>query len=91
VLIKLITLFILLFSSFAFIYYKSIRHLLTTFTHEDKRAAIALLTLSALMFIPIRGGFTVSTMNVGKVYFHKTNNFANHAGINVLWNFLYSV
>jgi phosphoglycerol transferase MdoB-like AlkP superfamily enzyme len=43
------------------------------------------------MFIPIRGGFSVATMNAGQVYFHKTNNFANHAGINVLWNFLSSL
>ena len=31
--------------------------------------SLILLLLTGLLFIPIRGGFTVSTMNIGKVYF----------------------
>ncbi|MCD7971515.1 MAG: sulfatase-like hydrolase/transferase [Candidatus Azobacteroides sp.] len=49
-----------------------------------------LLLLTGLLFIPIRGGFTVSTMNVGKVYF-STNSFYNQAAINPYFNFIYSL
>ena len=41
---------------------------------------------SALMFLPIRGSLGVAPMNVGFVYFHPHNLFANHAAINVVWN-----
>jgi phosphoglycerol transferase MdoB-like AlkP superfamily enzyme len=47
--------------------------------------------VTALLFIPIRSSFTVAPLNTGVVYFHKTNAFANHAGINVIWNFFESV
>lgn len=91
VVIKLILILLLLLSTFSYFYIKFITPKLSIKTTADKKAAVVLLILSASMFIPIRGGFTVSTMNAGKVYFHKTNNFANHAGINVVWNFLNSL
>lgn len=40
-----------------------------------------LLFLTALLFLPIRGGVTVSTMNTGQVYFSQ-KNFLNHAAVN---------
>ncbi len=40
----------------------------------------------ALMILPIRGSLGVAPMNVGFVYFHPSNVFANHAAINVMWN-----
>lgn len=46
---------------------------------------------TALLIIPIRGSFGVAPMNTGFVYFHDTNIFANHAAVNVVWNFLYAV
>lgn len=46
---------------------------------------------TALLVIPIRGSFGVAPMNTGFVYFHKTNTYANHAAINVVWNFGYAV
>jgi phosphoglycerol transferase MdoB-like AlkP superfamily enzyme len=46
---------------------------------------------TAMLIIPIRGSFGVAPMNVGCVYFHPTNVFANHAAINVVWNFGYAV
>lgn len=42
-----------------------------------------LLLMTGLLFIPIRGGFTVSTMNVGKVYFSAEQRL-NHAAINCI-------
>jgi phosphoglycerol transferase MdoB-like AlkP superfamily enzyme len=53
--------------------------------------AVFMLIITALLFIPIRSSFSVAPMNTGVVYFHKTNPFANHAGINVVWNFFESV
>ena len=44
------------------------------------------LLAGALMIIPVRGSFGVAPMNVGFVYFHPNNIFANHAAINVMWN-----
>ena len=40
-----------------------------------------LLLATALLFIPIRGGFSVATMNLGKVFF-SANQKLNHAAIN---------
>jgi phosphoglycerol transferase MdoB-like AlkP superfamily enzyme len=57
----------------------------------QKKKALVFLLIAGLMVIPIRGSFSVAPMNSGFVYFHKTNAFANHAAINVIWNFLYSL
>ena len=48
--------------------------------------ALALLFSTALLFLPIRGGVSVSTMNVGKVYFSDRKEL-NHAAINPLFSF----
>ncbi len=45
------------------------------------RSSLILLLLTALLFLPIRGGFTVSTTNTGKAYFCQ-NPFLNHAAVN---------
>ena len=49
------------------------------------------LLITASLIIPIRGSFGVAPMNTGFVYFHKSNIFANHAAVNVVWNFAYAV
>lgn len=49
----------------------------------------AAILLTALLFIPIRGGFTVSTMNVSRAYF-STNPRLNHAAVNPVFSLLYS-
>lgn len=54
------------------------------------RVSGVLLLLTGLLFIPIRGGFTVSTMNVGKVYF-STNQKLNHAAINPAFSLMESL
>lgn len=53
-------------------------------------STICLVLLSALLFIPIRGGFTVATNNVGSVYFSQ-NIRLNHAAVNPMFSFLESV
>ena len=45
--------------------------------------------LAGALFIPIRGGFTVSTMNTGKAYF-SSNQRLNHAAINPAFSLLES-
>lgn len=52
--------------------------------------SLVLLLLTGMLFIPIRGGFTVSTMNTGKVYF-SSNQRLNHAAINPAFSLLESV
>lgn len=45
--------------------------------------------LTGALFIPIRGGFTVSTMNLSKAYFSQ-NQRLNHAAINPAFSLMYS-
>lgn len=91
VVIKLVLVLIGLLATFTFGYIRFVARYANRLQPAPKKTAAALLALTALMVIPIRGGFSVATMNAGQVYFHQTNNFANHAGINVLWNFLSSL
>lgn len=51
----------------------------------------ALLMATVFMILPIRGSLGVAPMNTGFVYFHKDNLYANHAAVNVVWNFGYAV
>ena len=48
------------------------------------------LILTFLLIIPIRGGFQLAPVNQSAVYF-SNQPFANHAAVNVLWNFFVSV
>lgn len=54
------------------------------------RVSGVLLLMTGVLFIPIRGGFTVSTMNVGKVYF-SSNQRLNHAAINPAFSLMESL
>ncbi|MCH8316888.1 MAG: sulfatase-like hydrolase/transferase, partial [Bacteroidetes bacterium] len=51
---------------------------------------ITILFLTASLIIPIRGGFQLAAINQSHVYFSK-NSFANHAAVNVPWNFCHSI
>lgn len=53
------------------------------------QTSVALILLLGLMFIPIRGGVTTSTMNVSRVYFSE-NMYLNHSAINPMFNMFYS-
>lgn len=61
--------------------------------HHRKRTRISstlfLIILTGALFIPIRGGFTVSTMNLSRAYFSDDMKL-NHAAVNPLFSFLYS-
>ncbi len=45
---------------------------------------------TGLYFLPVRGTLTVAPINAGTVYF-TDNQYANHAAVNVSWNFLDAV
>lgn len=51
---------------------------------------LVILLAGGILFIPIRGGVTTSTANVGMVYFSK-NQFLNHSAINPAFSLLASL
>lgn len=53
-------------------------------------ATVLMVLLTAALFIPIRGGFTVSTMNLSRAYFSE-NQRLNHAAINPAFSLMYSL
>lgn len=62
-----------------------------TATWQRKALYTALMFIvSALLFLPIRGSFSVSTMNTGRVYF-SDNQMLNTAAINPLFNIAESI
>ncbi|HLT74486.1 MAG TPA: hypothetical protein VKZ68_05355, partial [Ohtaekwangia sp.] len=88
---KLLLLFIVLFSTFLIIFLRKLAPRIRYLGEARPKAAIPLFLLTALMFLPIRGSFTVAPMNTGFVYFHNSKAYANHSAVNVVWNFLYNV
>lgn len=58
--------------------------------HNRVGGSVAVLLLGGILFIPIRGGVTTSTANVGMVYFSK-NQFLNHSAINPTFSLLASL
>ena len=54
------------------------------------RTSIIMLILTGLLFLPIRGGVTVSTANTGKVYF-SSNIYVNHSAVNPLFSLMESL
>lgn len=50
---------------------------------------VGVVFLAALLFLPIRGGFTVSTMNISHAYFSPREEL-NHAAVNPAFSLLYS-
>lgn len=60
------------------------------FDRHRGRASIILLLLTGLLFLPIRGGITVSTMNTGQAYYSQ-NAYLNHSAVNPLFSLLESI
>ena len=54
------------------------------------RTSIIMLLLTGLLFLPIRGGVTVSTANTGKVYFSQ-NSYVNHSAVNPMFSLMESL
>ena len=60
------------------------------FDRHRGRTSIILLLLTGLLFLPIRGGITVSTMNTGQAYYSQ-NAYLNHSAVNPLFSLLVSI
>lgn len=60
------------------------------FDRHRGRTSIILLLLTGLLFLPIRGGITVSTMNTGQAYFSQ-NSYLNHSAVNPLFSLFESI
>jgi phosphoglycerol transferase MdoB-like AlkP superfamily enzyme len=91
VVMKLLAILIFLLAVGLTLYWRYLAPRFFSLEPAPRRIFFPLLLLSGLMFLPIRGSFTVAPMNTGFVFFHKTKPYANHAAINVVWNFLYSL
>jgi phosphoglycerol transferase MdoB-like AlkP superfamily enzyme len=89
VVFKLLLICAALCTVFIFLYDRIIIPRISALDGGAKQGALVFLLVAGAMIIPIRGSFTVAPMNTGFVYFHKTKPYANHAAINVVWNFLY--
>lgn len=74
--------------------YEIFVHVAVTASRPDKRYRIAssvlLFIMTAMLIIPIRGGFSVSVMNIGKVYY-STDMALNHAAVNPCFSFMESL
>lgn len=53
------------------------------------KGAVTALLLTGLLFLPIRGGVTVSTTNLSRAYFSNDQRL-NHAAVNPVFSLLYS-
>lgn len=60
------------------------------FDRHRGRTSIILLLLTGLLFLPIRGGITVSTMNTGQAYYSQ-NAYLNHSAVNPLFSLMESI
>jgi phosphoglycerol transferase MdoB-like AlkP superfamily enzyme len=74
-----------------YLYFKFIGKKLKLLESSNWITSLVFLLLTVALILPIRGSLGVSPINAGFVYFSKTNVFANHAAINVAWNFAEAV
>jgi phosphoglycerol transferase MdoB-like AlkP superfamily enzyme len=89
--ILLIILCLFIFTAALFLLYRYFKPRVVMLSPASWQTIPVLIVATALFIIPIRGSFGVAPMNSGFVYFHDRNVFANHAAVNVVWNFLYAV
>lgn len=78
---------------YAILYYGVIRFNGDIKPSKGKDSAInvaVMIILTALLFIPIRGGVTVSTMNLSRAYFSADTRL-NHAAVNPAFSLMYSL
>lgn len=81
-----IIVFVLLFFGVRWCYRKILHPMLVKSESAGWRGIPVFLFVGAVMILPVRGSLGVAPMNVGFVYFHPNNIFANHAAINAGWN-----
>ena len=92
----LVTILLLLLSAAIFflwwwLFHKFISPILSIEKNGNWKTSLAFMLITPALILPIRGSLGQSNMNIGFVYFHKTNIFANHAAINAIWNVAYAL
>ncbi|WP_293710377.1 alkaline phosphatase family protein [uncultured Parabacteroides sp.] len=93
--LKTFTLQLVMFAAYAWVIYWLFKRLIiplfpSTPVRRRLGGTIVILLVGGILFIPIRGGVTTSTANVGMVYFSK-NQFLNHAAINPTFSLIASM
>lgn len=83
---------ILLYALLLYVVFRTVlfRASLTKLPYPPMPVTLTLLLLTVALFLPIRGGLSVSTMNLSKVYFSQQKRL-NHAAINPAFSFMYSI
>ena len=89
--IALILFCLMIYSAALFLFYRYFKGRFDRLQPSGWQTLPVLIFVTALFIVPIRGSFGVAPMNTGFVYFHDKNVFANHAAVNVVWNFAYAV
>ena len=74
----------LIFSLFTHLFHRNMGQEATSWRHN-----LALVLFTVMLFLPIRGGISVATMNTGQAYFSSTQEL-NHAAVNPLFSFMES-
>lgn len=82
----LLAFIILVMAAALFFLYKVCTKKLYSLLTQEKFYSLIFILAAGFMVIPARGGLGIVPMNVSVVYF-SDNYFANHAAINVCWNF----
>lgn len=93
--LKTFALQLVMFAAYAWVIYWLFKRLIiplfpSTPVRRRLGGTIGILLVGGILFIPIRGGITTSTANVGMVYFSK-NQFLNHAAINPTFSLIASM
>lgn len=93
--LKIFALQLVMFATYAWVIYWLFKRLIiplfpSTPVRQRLGGTIEILLVGGILFIPIRGGVTTSTANVGMVYFSK-NQFLNHAAINPTFSLIASM
>ncbi len=84
-----VTLFLLMFACFFYLFLRLFKNDFINYTKTKVASPIILFICTVFLFYPIRGGFNVSTMNIGKAYF-SDKMFLNHCAINPTFFFMQS-
>ena len=78
------------FGLYRFVFKKWVIRNFSTSKNSSWISSIVFTVICAFLILPIRGGTGTSTLNTGSVYFHQ-NIIVNHAAINPVWNFIYTL
>lgn len=73
-----------------FLFFRYLVPVINSFAKLKWWQAALFIPVGATMILPIRGSLDVAPVNAGSVYF-SNDMYANHAAVNAVWNFSYSL